>query len=149
MERTVRRAEHGISKQEVDAKLLEEAKKAGDQARVRIMGVAGEERQKYMEDVERLLKKGSSGGGAPFLPPPSSADGSSSSAAAVGEVGAVGGFDFQQHLEEQAKLEAKARVHSEWLSRQLVTAAAAPGGRLALPFPSGEETGEVYVYLSP
>ena len=44
----------------------------------------------------------------------------------------------------QAKLEATARVHSEWLSRQLVSAASANGGRLTLPFPKGADNADIY-----
>jgi hypothetical protein len=119
--------------------MLEEAKKAAEAAREKILGVAAEERQKYVEDVQTLLKKGSAGGagggGAPALDP---------AAGDVGTPGTVGAFQFQEHLAEQAKLEANARIHSEWLSRQLVAAASSQAGRLTLPLPAGADSADLY-----
>ena len=119
--------------------MLEEATKAGRAAVGKIMEVSGEEREEWVGSVRKMVERGAGtarGGGR------GEGGGGGGSGSGVGGVGSVNGFDFEGHLAEQAALEANARIHSQWLSQQLLMAASTPG-RLTLPLPTAS-TSEVY-----
>ncbi|GMH85744.1 hypothetical protein TrST_g4802 [Triparma strigata] len=139
MERRTRRGELDQSMKEVDAVMLEEATKAGRAAVGKIIEVSGEEREEWVGSVRKMVERGAGtarGGGR------GEGGGGGGSGSGVGGVGSVNGFDFEGHLAEQAALEANARIHSQWLSQQLLMAASTPG-RLTLPLPTAS-TSEVY-----